>query len=92
MATHSSILAWRIPWSEESGRLQSMRVTESDMTEVTPHLVHTKGYRIDQQQAWGSAVSTRWVKPGDGSGKGRKRNRVDSWLSDAGQKKQPFAE
>ena len=25
MATHSSILAWRIPWGEEPGRLQSMR-------------------------------------------------------------------
>ena len=25
MATHSSILAWRIPWTEESGGLQSMR-------------------------------------------------------------------
>ena len=24
MATHSSILAWRIPWMEEPGRLQSM--------------------------------------------------------------------
>ena len=24
MATHSSILAWRIPWSEESGGLQSI--------------------------------------------------------------------
>ena len=24
MATHSSILAWRIPWTEEAGRLQSM--------------------------------------------------------------------
>ena len=24
MATHSSILAWRIPWREEPGRLQSM--------------------------------------------------------------------
>ena len=24
MATHSSILAWRIPWTEESARLQSM--------------------------------------------------------------------
>ena len=24
MAPHSSILAWRIPWTEESGRLQSM--------------------------------------------------------------------
>ena len=24
MVTHSSILAWRIPWREEAGRLQSM--------------------------------------------------------------------
>ena len=26
MATHSSILAWRIPWTEQPGRLQSMRL------------------------------------------------------------------
>ena len=25
MATHSSTLAWRIPWTEEPGRIQSMR-------------------------------------------------------------------
>ena len=24
MATHSSVLAWRFPWTEEPGRLQSM--------------------------------------------------------------------
>ena len=29
MATHSSILAWRIPWTEESGGLRSMGVTKS---------------------------------------------------------------
>ena len=33
MVTHSSILAWRIPWTEEPGRLQSMGRKESDMTE-----------------------------------------------------------
>ena len=32
MATHSSILAWRIPWTEEPGRLQSMELQELDMT------------------------------------------------------------
>ena len=32
MATHSSILAWRIPWTEESGGLQSMGSQESDTT------------------------------------------------------------
>ena len=29
MAIHSSILAWGIPWAEESGRLQSMGLQES---------------------------------------------------------------
>ena len=33
MATHSSILAWRIPWTEEPGGLQSMGCKESDTTE-----------------------------------------------------------
>ena len=33
MATHSSILAWRIPWMEELGGLQSTGCKESDMTE-----------------------------------------------------------
>ena len=37
MATHSSTLAWRIPWTEEPGGLQIRRVTESDTTEVTDH-------------------------------------------------------
>ena len=33
MATHSSILAWRIPWMEELGGLQSTGRKELDMTE-----------------------------------------------------------
>ena len=33
MATHSSVLAWRIPWMEELGGLQSMHRKESDTTE-----------------------------------------------------------
>ena len=33
MATHSSILAWKIPWAEEPGGLQSMGHKESDMME-----------------------------------------------------------
>ena len=35
MATHSSILAWEIPWAEEPGRLQSMGLQESDTTQLT---------------------------------------------------------
>ena len=33
MATHSSTLAWRIPWTEEPGGLQSMGQKEPDTTE-----------------------------------------------------------
>ena len=35
MATHSRILAWRIPWMEKPGRLQSTGSQESDKTEAT---------------------------------------------------------
>ena len=35
MATHSSTLAWKIPWTEEPGGLQSMGSQESDTTEAT---------------------------------------------------------
>ena len=31
-ATHSSILAWEIPWTEEPGKLQTMGLQESDKT------------------------------------------------------------
>ena len=32
MAIHSSILAWRVPWTKEPGRLQSVGLQESDTT------------------------------------------------------------
>ena len=35
MATHSSILAWRVPWTEEPGGLQSMGSQSHDL--VTEH-------------------------------------------------------
>ena len=36
MAPHSSTHAWKIPWMEEPGRLQSMGSLESDTTERLP--------------------------------------------------------
>ena len=36
-AAHPSILAWRIPWTEEPGGLQSVGCQESDTTEATVH-------------------------------------------------------
>ena len=43
MAAHSSILAWRIPWTEEPGGLQSVGCTESDMAErlTLKHVLQT---------------------------------------------------
>ena len=43
MATHSSILAWRIPWTEQPGRIQSRGHKESHMTEqLTDRLQPTR--------------------------------------------------
>ena len=43
MATHSSILAWRIPWTEEPGRLQSMGSQRVGHNRVTKH---SKTYQL----------------------------------------------
>ena len=45
MATHSGILTWRIPWTEESRGLQSMGSKELDMTEATQH-THNESYKF----------------------------------------------
>ena len=41
MATHSSIPAWNIPWTEDPSRLQSMNHKELDTTEHTYTHMHT---------------------------------------------------
>ena len=42
MATHSSILAWRIPWTEETGRLESMGPQKVNTTEQLTLLLSEK--------------------------------------------------
>ena len=39
MATHSSILAYRIPWTEEPGGLQSMGVTKETQLRTHSHFI-----------------------------------------------------
>ena len=39
MATHSSILAWEIPWTEESGGLQSMGLNITKRTEMQADII-----------------------------------------------------
>ena len=42
MAIHSSILAWRIPWTEGPGGLQSRGHKESDTTKQLSHIVNCR--------------------------------------------------
>ena len=42
MATHSSILAWKIPWKEEPGRLQSMgSQSRTRLSDFYPHKLNS---------------------------------------------------
>ena len=48
MAPHSSIPAWKIPWTEEPGRLHTVHgVAELDMTKQLSHGVHELERRLD---------------------------------------------
>ena len=44
MATCSSIVAWRIPWTEDPGRSQSLK--ELDMTEATQHACRARDFVV----------------------------------------------
>ena len=69
MATHSSTLAWKIPWMEEPGRLQSMGRWESDTTErlhfhfsvsrIGEGNVNLPVFLPGESQGWGSLVGCR---------------------------------
>ena len=61
MAPHSSTLAWKIPWMEEPGGLQSMRSLESDTTER----LHFHFPALEKEMATHSSVLA-WRIPGTG--------------------------
>jgi len=58
MATHSSILAWRVPWTEETSGLQSMGSRELILGRLirNPGPSRRKGSRALQEEkgVWGS--------------------------------------
>ena len=59
MATHSSILAWKIPWMEEPGRLQSMgsqRVGHNRVTSLSLSL-----YFDPRGNCWKMFIKLRWI-------------------------------
>ena len=59
MATHSSTLAWKIPWTEEPSRLQSMGRKESDRTE------RLHFHALEKEMATHSSILA-WRVPGSG--------------------------
>ena len=58
MPTHSSILAWRIPWTEDPGGLQSIELRRVSMTEASEH-AHSSPY-----DAQGMLSQSRALKDG----------------------------
>ena len=57
MATHSSILAWTIPWTEEPGGLQSKGRNESDTTKrLHFHLMSSSCSTFSLSGSWGPGV------------------------------------
>ena len=62
MAPHSSTFAWKIPWTEEPGGLQSMQSVKSDTTEQ----LHFHFHALEKEMATHSSVLT-WRIPGMGA-------------------------
>ena len=62
MAAHSSTLAWKIPWMEEPGRLQSMGVAESQ-TRLSDFIFTFHFHALEKEIATHSSVLA-WRIPG----------------------------
>ena len=79
METHSSTLAWKIPWMEEPGRLQSMGSLESDTTEQLHFIFHF--HALEKEMATHSSVlawrTPRMGEPGGLPSMGSHRVRHD---------------
>ena len=64
MATHSSTLAWKIPWTEEPGRLQTMVAKSQKRLEDFTFTFHF--HALEKEMATHSSVLA-WRIPGRGS-------------------------
>ena len=61
MATHSSILAWRIPWTEKPGRVQSMGLQRVGHDWVTNH-THTWTIYYHHSERIGASLVAQIIK------------------------------
>ena len=62
MAPHSSTLAWKIPWAEEPGRLQSMGVRRAGLSDFT----FTFHFRALEKEVATHSSVLAWRIPGTG--------------------------
>ena len=58
MATHSSVLAWKMPWTEEPGGLQSMGSQRVDTTEQLSMHTHKNIDSGFQSLSWNTGSTT----------------------------------
>ena len=63
MVTHSSILAWKIPWTEEPGGLQSMSHKVSDTAEQLTLTVKTETSQIKNLPANAGGIRDTGFNP-----------------------------
>ena len=62
MATHSSIIAWKIPWTEEPGGLQSIELHSVDMTEqLNHHTVNPESEHVQTKDILFIVVIVQWL-------------------------------
>ena len=87
MATHSGILAWRIPWTEEPGGLQSMGLQESDTTEQLNTCKHTLPNSTLVLMAFSTSVPDKAVPAGGERSSLRRVGTFDAFCSVA----EPFS-
>ena len=55
MATHSSTVAWKIPWTEEPGRLQSMG-SQSRRTQLSDFTFPFRIHALEKEMATHSSI------------------------------------
>ena len=65
MATHSNTLAWKMPWTEEPGRLQSIRSLATSWTQLSNFTFTFHFHALENETATHSSVLA-WRIPGTG--------------------------
>ena len=78
MVTHSSILAWRIPWTEEPGGLQSMGLQRCRHNWMTEH-IHVGYQGLGKVEAYCCNPSFPVKKEGAQAQNERKKKKKNTW-------------